>query len=137
MYAKIENEETKVCSVGIGTDVEFYRSIGMMEMEVEQAYDGQWYLKGYAPEKTIEQKQAEVRAVRNSYLEKYVDPKQLVLVWNSLTEDEQKDYTDYRQYLLDYPETEGWYEQPPKTFEEWKELPGISGELEQIIASGD
>ena len=68
----------------------------------------------------IEQRKEEIRAVRNSYLEKYVDPKQLVLVWNSLTEDEQKEYTDYRQYLLDYPETEGWYESNPLTFEEWK-----------------
>ena len=67
----------------------------------------------------IEQKKADVRSVRNQYLEKYVDPKQLVLVWNSLTADEQKEYTDYRQYLLDYPETEGWYEQNPLTFEEW------------------
>ena len=56
MYAKIENEETKQVSVGTGTNVEFYRSIGMSEMEVEQAYDGSWYLKGYAPEKPTEQK---------------------------------------------------------------------------------
>ena len=69
----------------------------------------------------IEQKKAEVRAVRNQYLETYVDPKQLVLVWNSLTVDEQKEYTDYRQYLLDYPEQENWYEQNPLTFEEWKQ----------------
>lgn len=57
-YAKITNEETKACSVGIGTDEEFYKSIGMTEMEVEQAYNGQWYLKGYAPaepEPTIEE----------------------------------------------------------------------------------
>lgn len=120
MYAKIENEETKVCSVGVGTDEKFYRSIGMSEMEVEKAYDGSWYLKGYAPEKPKEVKEQEVRAIRNSYLEKYVDPKQLVLVWNSLTGDEQKEYMDYRQYLLDYPETEGWYEHNPMTFEEWR-----------------
>lgn len=69
MYAKIINEETKVCSVGIGTDTEFYRSIGMSEMDVEQAYDGQWYLKGYAPEKPIEQKEAEVRAERDRRIE--------------------------------------------------------------------
>lgn len=72
-------------------------------------------------DEAIEQKKANVRAVRNSYLEKYVDPKQLVLVWNSLTADEQKEYTDYRKYLLDYPETEGWYEHPPKDFSTWKE----------------
>ena len=120
MYAKIINEETKLCEVGLGTNSAFYQSVGMSEMEVEQAYDGQWYLKGDAPEKPQEVKEQEVRAVRNSYLEKYVDPKQLVLVWNSMTENEQKEYADYRQYLLDYPETEGWYEHSPLTFEEWK-----------------
>lgn len=119
-YAIIENEETKVCSVGIGTDTEFYRSIGMSEMDVEKGWDGNWYLSGYAPQKPQEVKEQEVRFARNSYLEKYVDPKQLVLVWNSLTEDEQKEYMDYRQYLLDYPETEGWYEHSPMTFEEWR-----------------
>lgn len=134
MYAKIENEETKQVSVGTGTNTAFYKSIGMSEMEVEQGYDGQWYLAGYAPQKPQEVKEQEVRSVRNQYLEKYVDPKQLVLVWNSLTEDEQKEYTDYRQYLLDYPETEGWYEQNPMTFEEWKRHSEV---LEEIIASGD
>ena len=49
-YAKIINEQ-KQCEVGIGTNSEFYKSIGMEEMEVEQAYDGNWYVKGYAPEK--------------------------------------------------------------------------------------
>lgn len=48
-YAKIENQETKECSVGLGTDVEFYKSIGMEEMDVEQAYNGSWYVEGYAP----------------------------------------------------------------------------------------
>lgn len=93
--------------------------------------NGEYVLTSSA--EAIEKKQAEVRAVRNSYLEKYVDPKQLVLVWNSLTKDEQKEYTDYRQYLLDYPETEGWYEQNPLMFEEWKQ----ASELEQIVASGE
>lgn len=51
MYAKITNEETKQCEVGIGTNTEFYKSIGMTEMEVEQAYNGSWYVKEYVPEK--------------------------------------------------------------------------------------
>jgi hypothetical protein len=50
-YAKIVNEETKECQVGIGTNVEFYKSIGMSEMDVEQAYTGDWYISGYAPQK--------------------------------------------------------------------------------------
>lgn len=48
-YAKVINEETKQCEVGLGTNVEFYKSIGMTEMDVEQAYNGQWYVKGFAP----------------------------------------------------------------------------------------
>lgn len=48
-YAKINDDIIKSCIVGTGTDVDFYKSIGMEEMEVEQAYDGNWYVKGYAP----------------------------------------------------------------------------------------
>lgn len=50
-YAKIIDEETKQCEVGIGTNAKFYKSIGMTEMDVEQAYDGLWYVAGYAPAK--------------------------------------------------------------------------------------
>lgn len=50
-YAQIINEETKECSVGLGINSAFYKSIGMTEMDVEQSYNGQWYLNGYAPAK--------------------------------------------------------------------------------------
>ena len=50
-YAKVINEETKLCEVGLGTNNNFYASIGMEEMEVEQDYAGNWYLAGYAPAK--------------------------------------------------------------------------------------
>ena len=50
-YAKIINEETKEVQIGVGVNDEYYDSIGMTEMEVEQAYTGLWYLKGYAPQK--------------------------------------------------------------------------------------
>lgn len=49
-YAKVINEETKECQVGIGTNTAFYQKIGMTEMDVEQAYNGSWYMAGYAPE---------------------------------------------------------------------------------------
>lgn len=49
-YAKILDEETKQCLVGIGTNIDFYKSIGMTEMDVEQAYNNAWYLSGYVPE---------------------------------------------------------------------------------------
>ena len=50
-YAKIINEETKLCEVGIGTNSKFYQSIGLTQMEVEQANNGNWYIMGYAPKK--------------------------------------------------------------------------------------
>lgn len=83
----------------------------------------------YVCEIPVETMQAEVRAVRNSYLEKHVDPKQLVLVWDSLSADERKTYSDYRTYLLDYTNTENWHLQNPMTFEEWK----ISYEIEEAV----
>jgi hypothetical protein len=48
-YAKIIDKEKGTCQVGIGTDVEFYQSLGMEEMEVEQGSDGRWYLAGFVP----------------------------------------------------------------------------------------
>ena len=62
-YAKIVNEETKVCEVGLGTNSAFYQSIGMVEMDVEQAYDGSWNLVGFVPKKPEPAKE-EIRATR-------------------------------------------------------------------------
>ena len=73
----------------------------------------------HSKDKEVEVKSEKVRAVRNSYLVKYVDPKQLFLFWNSLTDAEKADYTGYRTYLLDYTKQPEWYEHSPKTLEEW------------------
>lgn len=68
-YAKIIDPEKGICKVGIGnpdavykviTDPEtgkqqtlyvsdYYKSLGMTEMDVEQAYNGGWYVAGKAP----------------------------------------------------------------------------------------
>ena len=50
-YAKIIDESTKLCDVGLGTNVNLYKSLGMVPQDVEEAYNGNWYLKGYAPAK--------------------------------------------------------------------------------------
>lgn len=52
-YAKVLDNQTKLCEVGLGTDSSFYISVGMTEQEVEQAFDSNWYLKGYAPEQPL------------------------------------------------------------------------------------
>ena len=67
-YAKVINEETKLCEVGDGTNSAFYQSIGMTEMEVEKAYNDSWYLKGYAPVKPQETINQEKIAELEEYL---------------------------------------------------------------------
>ena len=61
-YAKIINQETGLCEVGLGTNIEFYKSIGMNEMDVAQSdVDNNWYLASMCPMKTDEQKEQEER----------------------------------------------------------------------------
>lgn len=71
-YAKITNEQTKACMVGLGTNIEYYKSIGMVEQEVEKAYDGGWYLKGYAPQKPndikIKEYEQQIEVLNNKML---------------------------------------------------------------------
>ncbi len=56
-YAKVINNETGLCNVGIGTNADFYKSIGMVELDVQQSdIDGAWYLKDKCPMKTEQEK---------------------------------------------------------------------------------
>ena len=120
-YAKIINEETKLCEVGLGNPDEileeriipeksheevipaeydeegnlikeeetikvideeehtetitvgdWYKSLGMEEMEVEQAYNGSWYVAGFAPVKPAPTKE-EISALREQAYIKEVD----------------------------------------------------------------
>lgn len=114
MYAKIVNEETKQVSVGTGTNIAFYKSIGMSDMEVEQAYNGQWYVKGYAPEKSPEEKAAEVRAERDRRIdaiwwriERYQTQSELG-VETTDSEDTYKNILQYIEDLRNIPNQEGF-----------------------------
>ena len=61
-YVKIIDNLKKTCLVGTGKDIEYYKHQGYIQKEVEQSdLDGNWYLKGYAPMKTDEQKAQEER----------------------------------------------------------------------------
>lgn len=84
-------------------------------------------------QKELDDKKASVRGVRNSYLETYVDPYQLVIRWSTLTEQEKTDLVNYRQYLLDYTQAEEWWESQPLTFDEWKEEP-VTEENEDVTS---
>ena len=65
-YAKL-NQDGKILQVGLGTDTEFYKSVGMTEMEVEQAYNGSWYVKGYAPAKPEPTLEEQVSSLEQTY----------------------------------------------------------------------
>ena len=57
-YAKVINEETGLCEVGLGTNVGFYKSIGMIELDVQQSdIDNAWYLTEKCLMKTDEEKE--------------------------------------------------------------------------------
>lgn len=56
MYAKIVDKEKMLCEVGTGTNSAFYESIGMELMDVEQGYDGNWYVAGHAPKQPLEER---------------------------------------------------------------------------------
>ena len=62
-YAKVENETTGLCTVGIGDDDEYYQSIGMTMQDVEISdVDGSWYLASMCPHLTPEQEAEERQA---------------------------------------------------------------------------
>lgn len=116
-YAKIENEKTKEVSVGVGTNTEFYKSIGMIEMDVEQAYNGQWYVKGYAPAEPETEKQARVRKIRNQMLD---ESDKYMISDFPLTDEERVQMGLYRQYLRDYTKQDNWWESLPDSFADWR-----------------
>jgi len=83
-YAQIVNEQTKQVNVGLGTDVEFYKSIGMTEMDVEQCeWNSTWYLTGYAPKKPEPTPEQEIETLKRELAD--VDEKSMRAVRAKLT----------------------------------------------------
>lgn len=67
-------------------------------------------------------KQDYVRGVRNDYLVQYVDGAvSNPLRWADMGQELKDMYTNYRRYLLDYTNGENWWENLPKTLEEWRD----------------
>ena len=98
-YARIINEETKEVQVGVGCPDKYYIEIGMTEMEVEQAYNGNWYIAGYAPvepEPTIEEKNEAIKQTRASLYAQLIDPlhaqKQRKVVLGEWSETDEAEY---------------------------------------------
>lgn len=123
MLAKVIDKNTKQCEVGLGSNISYYKSKGMTEMEVEKAYDGKWYLKGYAPEKPQSIKEREIKAVRDSMINDMTWRVERVNEQRELGLPSVDDYgmlLEYRQYLRDYPDkTRGWWKKEPLSYEDW------------------
>lgn len=67
-----------------------------------------------------EAKAAYAREIRDAYLIEYVDPiASNALRWNDLTEEKQTTLKNYRQYLLDLPQDDGFPNVTVKTFDQW------------------
>lgn len=63
MFAKIVNQQTKEVQVVQGAKLA--QILGAVEMDVEQAYNGAWYVKGYAPSKPEPTTEQKVQALEN------------------------------------------------------------------------
>lgn len=91
-YAIIVNQETKAVNVGLGTNVKFYQSIGMTEMDVEQAYNGQWYVAGYAPSRPAPTREEQIEELKRQL--KAIDDKSnrsmRAILANVATEDDRQ-----------------------------------------------
>jgi hypothetical protein len=100
-YARIINEETKEVQVGVGCPDEYYVEIGMTEMEVEQAYNGLWYVAGYAPvqpEPTVEEKNEAIKQTRANLYAELIDPlhaeRQRKVVLGTWTDADEAEYVE-------------------------------------------
>lgn len=72
-YAKIINEETKEVSIALGNNP----PADYTEMEVEKAYNGNWYVAGYAPQPSVEYQNEQIRQQRQARYEVESDPLRL------------------------------------------------------------
>lgn len=66
---KIHDQETNEVLIAYGDNIQFFESMGYTEVgEVEQAYDGRYFVAGHAPMMPQEKVATQVRAQRNRRL---------------------------------------------------------------------
>ena len=108
------------------TDAKFIKNVEIVEDNEHTiddfiVCDTEYILK--TDERAIKFYKNYTRQIRNSYLEQYVDSVvSNPLRWADMTEQQKQPYIDYRRYLLDFTEHDGWWYEMPMTFEEWGNL---------------
>lgn len=114
-YARIINEETQEIQVGVGCPDEYYTEIGMVEMDVEQAYNGKWYVAGYAPEKPADPEPTndDIKHRRARLYAKLIDPlhaeKIRKMVLGTWTETDETEYVNAVKSLTEQIQNENPY----------------------------
>ena len=84
------------------------------------------------PEPTVDELKANVRAVRNRYLEQ--TDKYLSVSDFPITDEERESYKQYRTYLRDYTLEDEWWLANPLTFDEWSvKMDSVRDELPNIV----
>ena len=87
----------------------------------ERGYDGNLYLKGFAPQKPLDQLKAERRTERDAALK---ETDVYMLIDFPISEEERELYRQYRQYLRDFPKAENFPEVEVMSFKEWSQWIG-------------
>lgn len=124
---KIHDQETNEVLIAVGDNSQFFESMGYTEVgEVEQAYDGRYFVAGYAPTMPQEEKASLIRSERDQKLEevawmaeRHRSQKDLGAE-TTLTEEQYMELLRYMQDLRDVPQQNGF----PKNIV-WPELPAF------------
>ena len=95
-------------------------------LKPKEGYKIKWDGKNWTYEKepeeeeyipTEDDKKASIRADRDYLL---ADSDKYMLSDFPITEEAREKWVAYRQYLRDYTKQENWWEESPKTFEDWQ-----------------
>lgn len=119
-YFRYINEETK--EVYAHTDDPVMAETDNLTLTTDQKavlYRDRLYLENEV-QKTTEEMEQDVRDKRDEYLVLYVDPVvSNPLRWADMPVEEQKQYADYRRYLLDITDDPAFPDLTVKTFDEF------------------
>lgn len=113
-------ENWKLAKANLDKNIDQYSAVAEWCNESGQYHiedDGTYYKTVKNPEPSIDELKAQVRAVRDNYLQE-TDFTQLPDA--PFTTEEKAQYAQYRQYLRDYTNGQNWGLSNPKTFEEWE-----------------
>ena len=132
-YARIIDAETGLCTVGTGTDISFYESLGMTQREVEKGSDGMWYLAGRAPRPAALPEKVREQKIRRERDRRLNASDYLLMPDYPLSDIDRRAVMNYRRQLRDLPARKGfpWSGDKHDPAIPWPELPLLKEEETQ------